>query len=71
LRRLEPELAIGSVATASLIEIWNGEALQALRRQHIAEGLGANPSCASCGQVHACTHDNLDGHREKLKKLFS
>jgi radical SAM protein with 4Fe4S-binding SPASM domain len=65
------DLAIGSVATESLLDIWNGEALQALRRQHLIEGLGANSSCASCGQVHACTHDNLDGHREKLKKLFS
>lgn len=65
------ELGIGSVATESLLDIWNGEALRALRRQHIFEGLGANSSCASCGQVHACTHDNLDGHREKLKQLFS
>ena len=65
------DLAIGSVATESLLDIWNGEGLRALRRQHIVDGLGANPSCASCGQVHACTHDNLDAHKEKLKQLFA
>lgn len=65
------DLALGSVATQSLLDIWNGEALQALRRQHIVDGLSANPSCASCGQVHACTHDNLDGHKEQLKRLFA
>jgi len=64
-------LALGSVVTQSVLEIWNGMALGALRRQHLVEGLGANPSCSSCGQVHACTHDNLDGHKEKLKTLFS
>lgn len=65
------ELAIGSVANESLLDIWNGKALNALRRQHLFEGLGANQSCASCGQVHACTHDNLDRHKDKLKKLLS
>ncbi|HEX7822846.1 MAG TPA: radical SAM/SPASM domain-containing protein [Sphingobium sp.] len=64
------ELAIGSAATQSLLDIWNGPLLQALRREHIVDGLMANPSCASCGQVHSCTNDNLDGEREKLKKLF-
>jgi radical SAM protein with 4Fe4S-binding SPASM domain len=65
------ELALGSVATESLLDIWNGEALRTLRRRHIRDGLGSNPSCASCGQVHACTHDNLDGYKEKLTKLFA
>lgn len=65
------ELAIGSVAMQSLQEIWNGPKLRELRLQHVNEGLKANPSCGSCGQVHACTHDNLDGHREKLKQFMS
>lgn len=65
------ELALGSVVTESLLDIWNGEALAALRRQHILQGLGIHPSCASCGQVHSCTHDNLDGHKEKLRQLFA
>ena len=65
------DLAVGSVAEQSLLDIWNGTAMQALRRQHIVEGLAANPSCASCGQVHVCTNDNLDPEREKLKTLFT
>lgn len=65
------DLALGSVVTESLLDIWNGEALNALRRQHLTEGLGKNPSCGSCGQVHACTHENLDPHKEKLKKLYA
>jgi len=65
------DLALGSVATESLLGIWNGAKLGALRKSHLNEGLGANPSCASCGQVHACTHDNLDGHKETLKKLYA
>jgi len=64
------ELAIGSVADESLLDIWNGDKLATLRRQHIVDGLSANPSCASCGQVHACTHDNFDGDRETLRRLF-
>lgn len=64
------ELVLGSVADEGLLDIWNGAAMQTLRRQHIVEGLAANPSCGSCGQVHTCTNDNLDGEREKLKKLF-
>ena len=65
------DLAVGSVVSESLLDIWNGTAMQALRRQHIVEGLAANPSCASCGQVHVCTNDNLDPEREKLKTLFT
>jgi radical SAM protein with 4Fe4S-binding SPASM domain len=65
------ELAIGNLTTESLFDIWNGEKLRDLRRQHIVDGLASNSSCGSCGQVHACTHDNLDGDRAILKKHFA
>lgn len=65
------DLSLGSVLTDSLLSIWTGKILSGLRRQHLSEGLESHPSCASCGQVHSCTHDNLDAHREKLKKLFA
>lgn len=65
------ELAIGDLKTESVMDIWNGEKLRALRHAHVFGGLASVPSCASCGQVHACTHDNLDGHRDELKKQLS
>ncbi len=62
------ELAIGSVAEQTILDIWNGPKMAALRRAHIVDGLSSIPSCASCGQVHACTHDNVDPRREDLIK---
>lgn len=62
------ELALGSVADSALIDIWTGEALADLRRRHVLDGLKSVHSCQSCGQVHACTHDNFDGRVDDLKK---
>lgn len=62
------ELAVGSVAEQSILDIWNGAKMQELRRAHIVDGLKSIPSCATCGQVHACTHDNVDPRREELKE---
>lgn len=60
-------LALGSVADSTIDEIWNGPALRALRRRHLVDGLATVPSCASCGQVHACTHDNFDARAADLR----
>ncbi|MFB2551942.1 radical SAM/SPASM domain-containing protein [Ensifer soli] len=65
------ELAIGDLKTDSIMDIWHGEKLRELRHAHVFGGLSSVSSCSSCGQVHACTHDNLDGHREQLKKQLS
>lgn len=65
------ELAIGNLVNESLMDVWNGDKLRDLRHKHVHGGLATVPSCGSCGQVHACTHDNLDGHREELKKQLT
>lgn len=62
------DLAIGDVNTQSIQEIWQAVALKNLRRAHLNDGLKSVPSCASCGQVHACTHDNLDPHRAEIRE---
>jgi radical SAM protein with 4Fe4S-binding SPASM domain len=61
------DLALGSVADMTIMDIWNGEPLRELRRAHVVDGLKSVSSCASCGQVHACTHDNVDARRDELK----
>ncbi|MEN9896102.1 MAG: hypothetical protein RIR97_1954 [Pseudomonadota bacterium] len=65
------EVAVGNLTENSIMDIWHGEKLNALRRKHVFEGLKSVSSCGSCGQVHACTHDNLDGHKDALKTFLS
>jgi len=64
------ELVLGSVESATIMDIWHGEKLNSLRRSHIVDGLKNVSSCNSCGQVHLCTHDNLDPFRDQLKERF-
>jgi radical SAM protein with 4Fe4S-binding SPASM domain len=64
------DLVIGNAADESLLEIWNGPRLRALRRTHIQQGRAGNPTCAGCGQIDYCVTENLDAAQQRLERLF-
>ena len=49
---------LGNLRTQSLIEVWNGPAMQALRRAHMQDQVAAVPVCASCSR-HALDADDF------------
>ena len=60
------KLVIGDVRTQSMRAIWNGDAMNALRLQHLRGDRKSNPVCRSCGQLSNCMPDKIDAHREAL-----
>jgi radical SAM protein with 4Fe4S-binding SPASM domain len=61
------KLIVGDVRRQSLREIWNSDAFNALRMQHLEGRRRENPVCGSCGQLTHCLPDNIDQHRETLR----
>jgi len=64
------KLIIGDVRMQSMREIWNSDAMNALRLQHLEGRRRQNPVCGSCGQLSHCLPDNIDAHREVLLAKF-
>ncbi len=64
------KLTIGDVRHESLADIWRGDAMNALRLQHLQGQRHGNPVCGSCGQLTHCLPDNIDPWREKLLARF-
>jgi len=67
------EHVFGNVRTHSLVELWNGEAFTALRRQHL-EGRGReHPLCVTCACLENCTQasDILDDRRLEILERFT
>ena len=64
------KLAIGDVRQQSLLEIWRGDAMNALRLQHLKGDRCKNGVCGQCGQLTHCLPDNIDAHREDLLARF-
>lgn len=64
------KLVIGDVRECSMWEIWNSDAMNALRLQHLRGERGKNPTCGGCGQLTHCLPDNIDAHREILLLKF-
>ncbi len=64
------KLLIGDVKRESLKSIWHGDAMNALRRQHLEGRRRENPVCGSCGQLTHCLPDNIDAHRQALLPTF-
>lgn len=60
------KLVVGDVRTESMRAIWNGDAMNALRLQHLRGERKNNPVCGSCGQLSNCMPDKIDAHRETL-----
>ncbi len=65
-------LIMGDVRKESLKEIWDGEALFQLRRNHLLGKRKENPVCAVCGQLSHCLPDNIDLYAgQLLEKLMT
>jgi radical SAM protein with 4Fe4S-binding SPASM domain len=61
------KLIVGDVRRQSMREIWNSDAFNALRMQHLEGKRRENPVCGACGQLTHCLPDNVDQHREMLR----
>jgi radical SAM protein with 4Fe4S-binding SPASM domain len=64
------KLIIGDVRAQSMKEIWNSEAMNALRLQHLEGRRRQNGVCGNCGQLSHCLPDNIDAHRLTLLGKF-
>lgn len=65
------KLIIGDVRRQSMKEIWNSDAMNALRLQHLEGKRCENGVCGSCGQLTHCLPDNIDAHAPALLKRFT
>lgn len=65
------KLIIGDVRKQSMKEIWNSDAMNALRLQHLQGKRCENGVCGSCGQLSHCLPDNIDAHVPMLLKRFT
>jgi radical SAM protein with 4Fe4S-binding SPASM domain len=64
------KLVIGDVRAQSMKSIWNSEAMNALRLQHLEGRRKQNGVCGNCGQLSHCLPDNIDVHRLVLLEKF-
>jgi radical SAM protein with 4Fe4S-binding SPASM domain len=64
------KLIIGDTRIQSMKDIWNSDAMNALRLQHLEGKRREHPVCGSCGQLSHCLPDNIDAHREVLLDKF-
>jgi len=63
---------VGNVRDNTLPAIWNGPAMQALRRLHLAGRRNENSACANCQTMQGLPADSdLDRDRQRLLPLFT
>lgn len=62
------ELTIGDLGKESIVDIWNGDKLNAHRWAHLKRMRYQHKACGVCGQLSHCQADNIDGHRQALEK---
>lgn len=60
------KLIVGDTRTHNLREIWNSDAFNRLRIQHLEGTRMHNPVCSQCGQLTHCLPDNIDAYRQEL-----
>lgn len=59
-------LVIGDLATQSLQEIWQSDALFELRKQHLERKRCENRICSACGHIKYAQVDDIDPYAETL-----
>ena len=64
------KLIIGDVRSQSMKAIWNSDAMNLLRLQHLDGRRQQNHVCGNCGQLSHCLPDNIDAHRPMLLEKF-
>lgn len=60
------QLIVGDVREQSLMEIWNGEQMQQMRKQHLLLKKSSYHICENCGQLKYAVLDNIDSYREEI-----
>lgn len=60
------QLIVGNVREQSLAEIWNGEKMQQMRKEHLKLNKGIYQACQNCGQLKYAVLDNIDAYREEI-----
>jgi len=64
-------LIVGDARAQSLPEIWDSEAFNQLRMQHLEGRRRDHAVCGTCGQLTHCLPDNIDPHREALRERMA
>ena len=64
------KLLIGDARTQSVKSIWNSDAMNKLRLEHLEKKRRQLPVCGNCGQLTHCMPSNIDAHREVLLERF-
>jgi len=59
-------VTLGNVRTDSLEDIWNGEPIQAMRRQHVQKNHHSIPLCRDCDAVFFRVHPAIRDLKELL-----
>jgi len=62
----ERKLIVGDTKSQTIKEIWNSDAFNKLRIQHLEGKRMENPICSQCGQLTHCLPDNIDEYRSEL-----
>lgn len=65
------QLIVGDIKKQSLFEIWNGEKMNELRRDHLLLQKNCHNACKNCGQLEYAVLDNIDEYREKILTYYS
>lgn len=66
----ERKLIVGDASKQTIQEIWNSDAFNNLRIQHLEGRRMENPICSQCGQLSHCLPDNIDSYRNDLLVKF-
>lgn len=62
------KLIIGDARTESVPDIWDGKLMRAYRKMFLDGKRKAHPVCGGCGQLTHGLPDNLDQHRDLMRK---
>lgn len=61
---------IGNLTSASLTEVWNGEALRAFRKMHLVRRRCENPSCRNCSFLFTSPDDIDTMSEDKIREIL-
>ncbi|WP_237671750.1 radical SAM/SPASM domain-containing protein [Syntrophus gentianae] len=62
---------LGNVKEQSLRELWNGEKINTLRRQHLRGKRRAHPLCGKCVTLEYCNVDMIDAYADEILGRFN
>ena len=62
----DQKLLVGNLREQALVDIWNSEKMNSLRRLHLDNGRRTHPICRDCGHIKYAQVDNIDPYRQQL-----